>query len=289
VGLMMISLFYHKGKKNLGDIVNVNIFRDILGFDVKYSKEHKADFLGIGSVLGRAFIYNNPKKNALKNFLKNKKKYLLRIFGAKPINIWGSGFIQDDTNNIKDYRKINILALRGKYSKKILEKHLCVDLSDIALGDPGLLVNRLVKENKNKKYKLGVIPHYIDAENELIDKLVSENQGAIKINILGDPIETLNAINECEAIVSTAMHGLIAADSLNIPNKWIEVSDGVIGGGFKYRDYYSVFDIEPKVLDLRNEVNFKIDLDKLKSEYKITKEMVEEVNQNLLRAIKKES
>jgi pyruvyltransferase len=50
------------------------------------------------------------------------------------------------------------------------------------------------------------------------------------------------------------MHGLIAADSLHVPNAWLKLSDELRGEDFKFRDYYSVFNIEPKplapVLDL---------------------------------------
>ena len=56
----------------------------------------------------------------------------------------------------------------------------------------------------------------------------------------------------CEAIISSALHGLIAADSFFFPNRWIKLSDNLMGGDFKFNDYYSVYDIDIQPLDLRN-------------------------------------
>ena len=99
---------------------------------------------------------------------------------------------------------------------------------------------------------------------------------------MGDPIKTLNKINVCETILSSTLNGLIAADSLNIPNQWIRVSDGVIGGDFKFNDYYSVFDLKPSVLDLREQSSLKINPVEIKSNYKINKDMIEIINQRTL-------
>ena len=49
------------------------------------------------------------------------------------------------------------------------------------------------------------------------------------------------------------MHGLIAADSLGIPNQWFALSEQVIGNGYKFADYYSVFEINPKSIDVLNQ------------------------------------
>ena len=45
------------------------------------------------------------------------------------------------------------------------------------------------------------------------------------------PFKCIKQIADCE-IISSALHGLIAADSLNIPNKWIKLSNKLVGNNF---------------------------------------------------------
>ena len=40
-------------------------------------------------------------------------------------------------------------------------------------------------------------------------------------------------------ILSSSLHGLILSDAYGIPNLWISVSNNIIGGDFKFLDYFS--------------------------------------------------
>lgn len=52
-------------------------------------------------------------------------------------------------------------------------------------------------------------------------------------------------MHACKYIISSSLHGLICADSICIPNRWIKLSE-LLGSDFKFHDYYSVFDITPE-------------------------------------------
>jgi hypothetical protein len=68
------------------------------------------------------------------------------------------------------------------------------------------------------------------------------------VDVFSPPLQILEKIRAAEFVFSSAMHGLIAADSLHVPNAWLKLSDELRGEDFKFRDYYSVFNIEPRPL-----------------------------------------
>ena len=48
------------------------------------------------------------------------------------------------------------------------------------------------------------------------------------------------------------MHGLIAADSLNIPHVWMKISNKIIGGNWKFNDYFLSMNnqlVEPLIIN----------------------------------------
>ena len=47
----------------------------------------------------------------------------------------------------------------------------------------------------------------------------------------------MRAVKSCDLIVSSSLHGLICADAYGVPNEWIQLSDDLIGGNFKFRDH----------------------------------------------------
>ena len=64
-----------------------------------------------------------------------------------------------------------------------------------------------------------------------------------------EPVQAvIDQASRCEAILASALHGLILADSLGIANQWVRLSgegrDAMGTYEFKYRDYYSVFGLE---------------------------------------------
>ena len=271
------ELLYFDGRSNFGDCLNLYVIQRLLGVNVKKSHRSKASLSAIGSVM-EAFLF--------------KKFHLPFIKNRKLLNIWGSGFIEDV--NLKRHplqkfsRNVNILALRGFLSKHRCETMLNNKLNNIALGDPGLLASKLINPvDIKKEYKVGIILHYVDKNSDLLKNIRLNDYYLIDIE--WNPIKVIKEIAKCEVIFSSAMHGLIASDSLGIPNQWIQLSENVYGKNYKFKDYYSVFGINnPQPIDLRKTPITAETVQLVKEEYlkKISMHKVEQIQKELLDAFK---
>ena len=152
--------------------------------------------------------------------------------------IWGSGAISDK-KKLKCI-PLKICAVRGKLTRQYLidQGIKCPEV----YGDPALLLPKIYVPNVNKRYSIGIVPHFVDMNNEYIEFLFNQMPESVKIIHMSgynDWHDVIDEINECHFILSSSLHGLIIADAYGIPNKWIEFSQAVIGNGFKFRDYFS--------------------------------------------------
>ncbi|MBK8288968.1 MAG: polysaccharide pyruvyl transferase family protein [Cellvibrionales bacterium] len=269
-----ISVYYFDTDniQNFGDVINPLIVSKISFRPVVKESIKKAQLLAIGSIL-QCLVKENPrlKDRIKKNF-------------QKKIHVWGTGLISPLETGAFLRRAMSIHALRGKYTRAELARHTKQDLSGIPLGDPGLLASRLLTTLPEKRFKVGIIPHYVDQYDPAVQTLKSLHPSSTVIPVLGDPVETLNKIAQCEIVLSSAMHGLIAADSLNIPNQWIQFSDKLTGGTFKFNDYYSVFDIVPIAWNVRNKTITVENILSIPDQYRITPDQVKQVQDVLVEA-----
>ncbi len=151
--------------------------------------------------------------------------------GNKFSLIWGAGYMCEVSPKAL-YKKI--LAVRGKETYR----RLCQEGyqgREPQYGDPALLLPLIRSAVLQKTTKLGVIPHWSEA-----DKFISKYGKDFKvIDLRTRNIEkTLDEITSCERILSTSLHGIIVAHAYGIPAIWIQ--DGYIDtDGFKFRDYWS--------------------------------------------------
>ena len=142
------------------------------------------------------------------------------------------------------------LAVRGPLTWELVRKSggECPEI----FGDPALLLPQLYTPRKiEKKYRLGIIRHVVHRGDQNLGTGVKE----ISILRCGyKEIESfIDELHECEAILSTSLHGLIVSHAYGIPARWCTYSDGaaIAGDGTKFLDYFLSVDMpEQQALDL---------------------------------------
>lgn len=203
--------------KNWGDDINFSFLQEITGYNYEFIHVNKNidenNYACIGSIIDDHYL----TKNTI---------------------IWGSGIPEIDT--IISIKPKQILSVRGPLTRnKLLEQN--IDCPEV-YGDPALLIHKFYNPNIEKKYKLGIIPHFSNIKHEKIVKV--KNNPNIKIidlvNYRGLWKNVIDDILSCEYIISESLHGLIISEQYNIPNLWINISDNKSKnkGIFKYLDFY---------------------------------------------------
>jgi len=145
------------------------------------------------------------------------------------MHIFGSGFIRKGDGVCKS---ANWHWVRGPLSR---QKVLDAGGSCPAIyGDPAFLMPLFWDEAK-KKHDVGIVPHHVDYED-----VVRDYPNYRVIDLLNpNPEETTRQITECRTIISSSLHGLIAAHAYGIPAAWVKFSDRLHGDGLKFRDHYA--------------------------------------------------
>lgn len=215
---------YWMNDRNFGDALNPYLYEKITGrIPTWVSNTTHSKFLAIGSIL------NNARKDDI---------------------IWGTGLAN---TNDKIFKGLDIRAVRGPLTREVVLKH-GFDCPTV-YGDPALLLPRFYNPTISKKYKLGIIPHVIDYN--LFTKTLPSEYTVINLQ---DPIEAIvDAVLECDSVISSSLHGLILADSYNIPSKWVEFSNNVLGDGIKFNDYFLSIGIPIQhPINLRKPINLDL-------------------------------
>ncbi|QVL47853.1 MAG: polysaccharide pyruvyl transferase family protein [Thiocapsa sp.] len=110
-------------------------------------------------------------------------------------------------------------------------------------ADPGVLAPLLFPSLEPVRAPFGVLPHYVDRQHPWVERCRREGLAVI------DPTQPLadyfSALQACEIILSSSLHGIIFAHAYGKPALWIELSNAVLGDGFKFHDYYLSIGIAP--------------------------------------------
>lgn len=214
---MAIKLFWWQekrkdGRENYGDLMSKYIVEKISNkkvstvphpskFLYKYFFKH---YISIGSII------SSTNKNSI---------------------VWGSGIIKKD--DLIGGGKF--IAVRGpKTRERIL--NLGFSCPEI-YGDPALILPNLYNPLVSKKYKIGIIPHYVDYK--LVTEQLKNESDIVIIDLLTHSVEqTTKLILQCDCIISSSLHGVIVAHAYKIPALWIKFSNKLFGDDIKFYDYF---------------------------------------------------
>ena len=153
--------------------------------------------------------------------------------------IWGAGVI--DGNSELPAKPLKVLAVRGPLTRQYLLNN-GVDVAPV-YGDPALLLKYWYRPNVIKKYRLGIIPHFDDFDHPALVGFKNDPKVLmIKMEGYKNWLEVLDQICSCEYIASSSLHGLIMSEAYDIPNLWIELSGKLMGGHFKFHDFFLSMD-----------------------------------------------
>ena len=206
---------------NAGDRFNDLLVSHYTNCVARPVETEKADVIMVGSTLLWRPLYS-------------EKKY--KHTNSKPLPVWGTGCFGDLRPNSKFTRELDVRALRGKLTYQLLYNKEYN--GDIALGDTGLLASRIIQKEPTVKGRIGFIPHYNTGYVPFETKTNKYHVVTIYPQLPTDIF--CKEISKCEYIISESLHGIIFADSYNIPNARV-VFGKLLGGDFKFQDYDSVF------------------------------------------------
>lgn len=178
--------------------------------------------------------------------------------------VWGAGII-DGTKNLK-IKPRKVYAVRGPLTRKLLIKQ-GVECPEI-YGDPAMLVARYYKPHVDKKYKYGFISHVSNIDRvksfRFGEKPILEREDTLVIDLSKYDrwTDIPDQICSCENIISASLHGLIMAEAYKIPNVWVEFGKPLLGGHFKFHDFFCSIGrdrIKPITIDENIVDNVRID------------------------------
>lgn len=153
--------------------------------------------------------------------------------------ILGAGLLRATRKRF--HQGVRIRALRGKKTKDCLGLQM---RHDIVLGDPGLLVARVLPMTVSNDLDkpIAVVPHWTHFESPRLDAYRSNPRFKI-LNPHCCPQHIAREICSSSCVVSESLHALIIADSYGVPNIRMKFDDDQIDtSDFKYEDYYSAID-----------------------------------------------
>ena len=252
--------FIFKDNENYGDLLSKYLVEKIAGRPVKFVhpkkqpwyKLNKKNYLAVGSILHHA---------------------------TKESIVWGSGII----DRKQKVAQADFRAVRGPRTREYL-----LDLGyqcPAVYGDPALVLPRYFNPQVEKKYELGIIPHYHDYKE--VSETYKNEAEILVIDLMTLDVEAVTRkILECKKTVSSSLHGLIVSHAYGIPSVWVEFSKKLFGDGVKFNDYLESVKLDVYEPQFLNEKKTVEELENLTERFVPLPDLkiLEHLQQNLLKS-----
>jgi len=152
--------------------------------------------------------------------------------------VWGSG-ISSLAVKPKTTKNIKVKSVRGPLTRYRL-KNLGVDSVPQIYGDGAIIMPKYKPfTGKKKKYRLGVIPHYIDYDDVKHREYFQSGDDVLIIDLKTRDIDSIiDQLEMCETTISSSLHGIIISVAYSVPTRWVLFSDKIHGDTTKYLDFF---------------------------------------------------
>lgn len=186
-----MRLIHWRGERpNFGDELNLWLWPRLFG--AVFDDDDSTLFLGIGSIIG---VHDLPS--------------------ASRKLVFGAGFVPDYGRRPDLAQNWDIRFLRGPRTARLLGLP-----ASLALGDPGVLVRRLLADRPRAAELVGFMPHWESVARGNW-QAVCARAGVTFVDPTAPVEQTLATLLRTRLLVTEAMHGAIVADALRVP--WVPV------------------------------------------------------------------
>jgi hypothetical protein len=210
-----VKQYWWNERPNFGDALAPKITEFVLGKQVEWASPSECQLFGLGS---------NLEKIIDQTFIESRGN----------VSVWGTGLIAPKSSSSAN-SKLKILSLRGHFSS------ICLDCTNLVVGDPGLLVREMYPELllQKKEFDVGLVLHHTQHLNNNWRNKLKDNGIHFFSAGTNDYESLIESIAKSKIILSSSLHGLVIADSLGVPNEWMNSHGIHRTDRFKFHDYAS--------------------------------------------------
>ena len=148
--------------------------------------------------------------------------------------VWGTGKARDSF--VLRAAPRQICAVRGPLTRASLQAQ-GIDCPAI-FGDCAIFSPAMFPTDRKPIHDLGIILHIREVGVVALPP-ESDKVSTLFIDIGAGLEKVITQILQCRRVVSSSLHGIIAAHAYGVPASWVKFSDLPKTDGFKFRDYWA--------------------------------------------------